>query len=130
MNVGISGVTGFLGSAIAVRFISEGHRVFAFSRNDSDGQRTKAAIEEAAKGFNLTDIPWHQLEIVDFDLNNVDDVDANPLLDEIDIMWHYYKTKHFEIFLPTHTVPLIRKNKYKRKERKGKIFIYRRNILS
>ena len=47
----ITGCTGFVGSAIAATLLGAGFRVLALSRNDADGERTRAAVREAAAGF-------------------------------------------------------------------------------
>jgi nucleoside-diphosphate-sugar epimerase len=49
----ISGVTGFLGSSLAAVSLAKGDAVVALSRNDADGQRTRAAVLDAARGFAL-----------------------------------------------------------------------------
>lgn len=52
----ITGVTGFLGSSLAARFLQENAscRILALSRNDPDGSRTLDAIENAAHGFQIS----------------------------------------------------------------------------
>ncbi len=75
MKVGITGVTGFVGSGIACDFLKNGHQVLAVSRNDIDGQRSKAAIRKAwlGYGYDISELNEDRVEVVSIDF-------ATPLI--------------------------------------------------
>ncbi|NRA66867.1 MAG: SDR family oxidoreductase [Pseudobacteriovorax sp.] len=86
----VTGVTGFVGSALAAGFIKNGIKVVAISRNDNSGWRTLKAIEEAvAQTQNdfSRDI-GQMLEVISIEYEKIEDLSKNPLLDEIDEVWH------------------------------------------
>ena len=66
----VTGVTGFVGSALAAGFIKNGIKVVAISRNDNSGWRTLKAIEEANLVFFVTDYSSGILPF-DFELSSV-----------------------------------------------------------
>lgn len=49
----ITGATGFVGSALAARFLADGQSLLCLSRNDESGERTRSAIQSAATGLSL-----------------------------------------------------------------------------
>ena len=49
----ITGATGFVGSALAARFLADGQSLLCLSRNDESGERTRSAIQGAASGMSL-----------------------------------------------------------------------------
>ena len=49
----MTGVTGFLGSALAANMLAQGDSLLAWVRNDADGARTRKAVQDAADGFGL-----------------------------------------------------------------------------
>ena len=51
----VTGVTGFVGSALVAQALSQGIPVAALSRDDGDGQRTREAVRRAVQGMELTD---------------------------------------------------------------------------
>ena len=49
----LTGVTGFVGSALAVEALKDGDRVIALSRNDDNCERTLSAVREASEGYGV-----------------------------------------------------------------------------
>jgi nucleoside-diphosphate-sugar epimerase len=47
----ITGVTGYIGGALAAGFLARGHRVIALARNDARGVRAKSSVVASAAGF-------------------------------------------------------------------------------
>lgn len=60
----MTGVTGFVGSALAVDALKNGYEVVALSRNDHDSKRTLKAIEEASNGYQ-TEVDVSRLTVLD-----------------------------------------------------------------
>ena len=86
----ITGVTGFLGSAVAAALLARGLSVVAVSRNDPDGLRTETSILDAAVGFGLEIMqPMRErLTVVDArDASLAEALDAVSLRD-IEAVWH------------------------------------------
>ena len=86
MRIGMTGVTGFVGSVMAAYFLENGLEVLAFSRNDSDGARTKKAVLDAQIGCSLNlDISNLKVQSINFshpeNLNIAD-------LESCDVFWH------------------------------------------
>lgn len=91
----ITGATGFLGSSLAARFLTEARvpnqNVLALSRNDPNGERTLAAIENAADGFRIT-LPrdWRsRVTVIECDFSSIENFEA--LLARSGIKKHFSK---------------------------------------
>ena len=89
MKVGITGVTGFVGSGIACDFLKKGHKVVAVSRNDKDGVRTKAAIKKAwlGYGYDLAELNEQSIEVLSIDFSKPEEIDES-VAKTLDIFWH------------------------------------------
>jgi nucleoside-diphosphate-sugar epimerase len=94
-NILLTGVTGFVGSTLAAVMLRGGHCIIALSRNDPDGQRTKAKIRESYQGF----FPGDSVESLETLLQNVEvlpydyaQLRASEVhrgtLKKVDIVWH------------------------------------------
>ncbi len=86
----ITGVTGFVGSALAANFLARGARVLAVSRNDPDGMRTINAVVAAAQGFGL-DIRGalaNHLDVVNVDFAHLEDTLDDARLAGVTEAWH------------------------------------------
>lgn len=86
----MTGVTGFIGSYLAAGFLQRGSRVIALTRNDDDGQRTKAAILTALhqdlaaqESINFD----HQLLVLPYDVAYAKE-HHHVLLASVDEVWH------------------------------------------
>src|SRR6218665_177721 len=80
----VTGATGFLGSALTANWLAEGTRVKALSRNDPGGNRVRAAVEKAARGFGLllNDAQWALLSTEQVDFRNLQGtLDPRALVD-------------------------------------------------
>ena len=53
MKIGITGVTGFVGSAIACQLLKSGHSILAVSRNDKSGERSISSIKRCLARFKI-----------------------------------------------------------------------------
>ena len=102
MKVGITGVTGFVGSAMACQFLKDGHEITAISRNDPHAQRTKAAIRDAWLGFGfaIKDLDESFIRVVSIDFNNPQSI-GKEIVSSLDVFWHVaaemsYSSKSFK----------------------------------
>lgn len=86
----ITGVTGFVGSSMAARFLKQGHTVVAISRNDKSGTRTKKAVMDAAIGFDepLSQATLTRLKVVNMDFSKIDALASNEDVMNVDEAWH------------------------------------------
>ncbi|MFC6634233.1 SDR family oxidoreductase [Microbulbifer taiwanensis] len=86
----ITGVTGFVGSALAASFLARGVKVTAASRNDPDGVRTINAVLTAAHGCGLdvSGAVESHLRVLDIDFANLEADLAEAGLEEITEIWH------------------------------------------
>ena len=82
----ITGVTGYLGGALAAGFLARGHRVIALARNDARGERAQSSVVAAAAGFgdSLTAEALSRLQVLPNDLSAL----PNELLQKLDAVWH------------------------------------------
>jgi nucleoside-diphosphate-sugar epimerase len=91
----LTGVTGFVGSTLAAVMLRDGYQIIALSRQDPEGQRTKAKIKESYQGF----FPEDASESIESLLQNVDvlpydydclrsDEKYRRILRSVDIVWH------------------------------------------
>ena len=101
MKVGITGVTGFVGSGIACDFLKNGHQVLAVSRNDKDGLRSKAAIRKAwiGYGYDISELNEDRVEVVSVDFAKPEQI-GDSLAKTLDVFWHVaaemsYSSKSF-----------------------------------
>lgn len=87
----VTGTTGFVGSALAASLLARSISVMALSRNDPDGERTRAAIDAAAKGFRLdiSDALKSQLSIVNIDQDNLSASLDVRALQKVTAAWHF-----------------------------------------
>ena len=85
-SVLITGVTGYIGGALAARLLARGHSVVALARNDADGERSKASVRRAAAGFGdeLAAQDLARLRVLPSELATLPD-DA---LAGLDAVWH------------------------------------------
>jgi nucleoside-diphosphate-sugar epimerase len=90
MKILMTGVTGFIGSALALHFLFANKEVIALYREDTEGLRTKKAIQFACEGFSFdqSEIPWDNLTVVNFDFNNPETLTDILDLSSIDLVWH------------------------------------------
>ena len=102
MKVGITGVTGFVGSAMDCQFLKDGHEITAISRNDPHAQRTKAAIRDAWLGFGfaMKDLDESFIRVVSIDFNNPQSI-GKEIVSSLDVFWHVaaemsYSSKSFK----------------------------------
>lgn len=67
----LTGVTGFVGSSLAVKLLAQGQYVVCLSRSDPYGKRTLAAVCAAARNLqvNLKQSDYENLHVVDFDFD-------------------------------------------------------------
>jgi len=86
----ITGVTGFVGSALAASFLARGAHVTAVSRNDPDGVRTINAVLTAAHGCGLdvSGAVESHLRVLDIDFANLENDLAGAGLEQITEIWH------------------------------------------
>ncbi|AXT48656.1 SDR family oxidoreductase [Chromobacterium rhizoryzae] len=86
----ITGVTGFVGSALAANFLARGARVLAVSRNDPDGMRTINAVVAAAQGSGLDihGVLANHLDVVNVDFSYLEDVLDDAKLAGVTEVWH------------------------------------------
>ncbi|HXK20570.1 MAG TPA: SDR family oxidoreductase [Polyangiaceae bacterium] len=82
----ITGVTGYIGGALAAAFLARGHHVVALARNDSRGERATSSVRAAATGFGaaLTAEALGRLRVLPNDLGAL----PNELFRELDAVWH------------------------------------------
>jgi len=90
MKVMLTGVTGFVGSSLAARFLMEGHKVLAISRNDYSGERTLKAVKEACKGFKIDLDPssLDHLEVLSIDYSDLATFENADTIKDVDEVWH------------------------------------------
>ncbi|RZA24006.1 MAG: NAD-dependent epimerase/dehydratase family protein [Proteobacteria bacterium] len=86
----MTGVTGFIGSYLAAAFLQRGTRVIALTRNDTKGERTRAALDTAlhqdkaaAESIKFN----HQLLVLPYDIENAREHHL-ALLASVDEVWH------------------------------------------
>lgn len=86
----ITGATGFLGSALTARSLAEGHRVKALSRNDPAGQRVRAAVDTAARGFgfSLGAEDLSRLSVFQVDFQDLPGTLAPEVLEDVTHVWN------------------------------------------
>ena len=86
----ITGATGFVGSAIAANLLANSFSVIALSRNDPRGDRTLAAIAEAAKGFQLglANALTERLSVCDANLDELEGTMDTSRLSRVTVAWH------------------------------------------
>lgn len=86
----LTGATGFVGSTLAASFLARNVPIVVLSRNDPDGERTKSAILNAAKGFGF-DIGQaidRHFQVVNVDFADfAQSIPASALAD-VTIAWH------------------------------------------
>ena len=101
MLIGITGATGFVGSALACNFLKHGHEILAVSRNDETGERTLAAIEKSWLGF---DFPANEFNKDKIKVLSIDFAEPSSIPEEliaaVDVFWHVaadmsYSSKQF-----------------------------------
>lgn len=101
MLIGITGATGFVGSALACNFLKHGHEILAVSRNDENGERTLAAIEKSWLGF---DFPANEFNKDKIKVLSIDFAEPSSIPEEliaaVDVFWHVaadmsYSSKQF-----------------------------------
>ncbi|AKJ26891.1 hypothetical protein AAW51_0200 [Caldimonas brevitalea] len=86
----ISGVTGFVGSALAASFLARGMRVAALSRNDPDGMRTVNAVIAAAQGqgLDISGALESHLQVLNVDFTQLDSTLEPSALADVTEVWH------------------------------------------
>lgn len=87
----VTGATGFVGSSLAASLLAHGASVLALSRNDPEGTRTEAAIQNAAEGFGLdiAEAMHRNLEVLHVDAGNVEGSLVDPqALRNVAAVWH------------------------------------------
>ena len=75
MKIGLTGVTGFVGSCLGAAFLRGGQSIVAFSRNDASGQRTRESIQDAWNGLGYnsqSSCPLERVTVVGIDFNQLD----------------------------------------------------------
>lgn len=93
MNSGavlVTGATGFVGSALVANLLAHDKRVIAISRNDPEGDRTRAAVRDAAAGFSrqLTPDQWERLDVLNADLGSLSDTLDVSRISGVSGVWH------------------------------------------
>jgi nucleoside-diphosphate-sugar epimerase len=86
----LTGATGFLGGSLAASLLARGAKVIAVSRNDSNAQRTKQSVLEAAHGFQLA-FPheaFQRLTVIDAGNGPLADALDAELLRDVEVIWH------------------------------------------
>ena len=101
MKIGITGTTGFVGSAIACQLLKDGVDVVAFSRNDPDGTRSMRSVEAAWKGFGFGKEPFPvtRIQVQNIDFRHPEDLPSDSLR-YLEAFWHVaadmtYSSKRF-----------------------------------
>ena len=86
----MTGVTGFVGSALAASLLARKNRVVALSRNDPHGTRTLHAVKDACSGFNIptSTLDASLLVVRSIDFENLGEFAKDPLIAEVDEVWH------------------------------------------
>ncbi|WP_095982013.1 NAD-dependent epimerase/dehydratase family protein [Melittangium boletus] len=86
----VTGATGFLGSALTANLLAEGTRVKTLSRNDPGGDRVRAAVEKAARGFGLllNDAHWALLSTAQVDFRDLEGTLAPRVLEDVTHVWN------------------------------------------
>ena len=89
-RVMVSGVTGFLGSAIAASFLKSGKEVHGLTRNDETGQRARQAVLSAARGFgwDISEEIRRGFHVVNVDFMNMKQNLLDKKLPPMDAIWH------------------------------------------
>ncbi len=86
----LTGATGFLGGSLAASLLARGTRVIAVSRNDSNADRTKQSVLDAACGFQLP-FPrevFQRLTVIDAGDGPLADALDAELLRDVEVVWH------------------------------------------
>lgn len=86
----ITGATGFVGGALAASLLAVGYRVLALSRNDADGERTRASVRDAARGFGkpLDEAAEQRLAVLEVDARTLDQALTRDRLADVCAAWH------------------------------------------
>ena len=89
MKIGITGVTGFVGSAIACQLLKSGHSILAVSRNDKSGERSISSIKDAWLGFEYSEQDFDEslIEVISIDFENLETIPLS-LISNLDAFWH------------------------------------------
>lgn len=90
MKIVVTGASGFLGSALAARFLTAGHQVLALAREDPAGARTRGAIEAAARGLgiSLTQESLRSLTVRELDYGRLASTLLASDFRDAEICWH------------------------------------------
>src|SRR6185369_13813371 len=82
----ITGVTGYVGGALAARLLARGHAVVALARNDADGERSRRSVRRAAAGFGdeLGAQDLARLRVLSGEVASLPD----DVLAGLDAVWH------------------------------------------
>src|SRR5690349_12666987 len=86
----VTGATGFVGSALAARFLARSMDVVALSRRDPDGTRSRAVITEAARGCGL-DVGAaieRRLQVIDVDFSDLARPEHLQQIKHVTHAWH------------------------------------------
>lgn len=86
----VTGSTGFVGSALAARLLAAGLQVLALSRNDPDGSRTRASIDDAARGFGLAlgELAQPRLTVLPIEPGGFSQTLTRQRLADVTAAWH------------------------------------------
>jgi nucleoside-diphosphate-sugar epimerase len=86
----ITGATGFVGSAIASNLLVAGYDILALSRNDSDGERTRRSVRDAAAGFGkpLDEAAEQRLTVIEANPDQLETVLTCERLSGVCAAWH------------------------------------------
>lgn len=86
----VTGATGFVGSSLIARLLADGMRVIAVARNDAAGERTRAAVQSAAIGFDLPAglAASDRLTVLDANLDEPEASMPASQLAEVTAVWH------------------------------------------
>ncbi len=87
----MTGVTGFLGSSLALSFLKRGDKVWCWGRRDLDGSRARTALLNAAQAFSveLTDEDLSRLKVSSGEMTELLKSDAiSKEAADVDEVWH------------------------------------------
>lgn len=86
----MTGATGFIGGSMAAMLLAQGGSVIAISRNDTQGDRTRKSINEAAEGFEiiLDSSALERLRVINSGSADLTAMLETSILKDIDIVWH------------------------------------------